>query len=187
MNAEQRKMLLRTAKQAVEAAVQRRSMPQPQSGDPDLNERCGCFVTLKSAGRLRGCIGQFTGDQPLIELVARMAQASSTQDSRFFHDPIRPGELTKLNIEISVLSPLQRTQDPLSLRLGVDGVYIIRGGRSGCFLPQVVEETGWNKEKFLSYCCAHKAMLPPDAWKDPATEVYLFTVEAFNADWTDIK
>ncbi len=187
MNAEQRMTLLRTAKQAVEAAVQRRSMPQPQSGDPDLNERCGCFVTLKSAGRLRGCIGQFTGDQPLIELVARMARASSTQDSRFFHDPIRPGELTKLNIEISVLSPLQRTQDPLSLRLGVDGVYIIRGSRSGCFLPQVAEETGWNKEEFLSYCCAHKAMLSPDAWKDPATEVYLFTVEAFSADWTDIK
>ena len=186
MNAEQKKTLLRTAKEAVDAAINRCQPSQPCSDDAALNEHCGCFVTLKNAGRLRGCIGQFTADQPLIQLVVRMAKASSTQDSRFFHDPIRPSELTQLNIEISVLSPLQRTDDPLSLRLGVDGVYIVRGSRSGCFLPQVAEETGWSKEEFLSYCCAHKAMLAADAWKDPATEVYFFTVEAFDADWSEI-
>jgi len=186
MNETQRETLLRTVKQAVDAAVHRRPVPQPHSDDPELNARCGCFVTLKNGQRLRGCIGQFTSDVPLIQLVARMGKASSTEDMRFFNDPIRPGELTQLTIEISVLSPLRRTNDPLSLRLGVDGVYIVRGGRSGCFLPQVAEETGWSKEQFLSYCCSHKAMLPPDAWKDPATEVYLFTVEAFSADWTAI-
>ncbi|MHC4636458.1 MAG: AMMECR1 domain-containing protein, partial [Planctomycetota bacterium] len=40
-------------------------------------------------------------------------------------------------------------------------------------------EAGWNKEEFLSYCCAHKAGLRPNAWKDPETEVYLFTAEVF--------
>jgi uncharacterized protein len=80
-----------------------------------------------------------------------------------------------------VLSPLERTTDPLSLRLGVDGIYIRRGYAAGCFLPQVATETGWTTEEFLSQCCSHKAGLPPDAWKDPKTEVYLFTAEVFGS------
>lgn len=142
---------------------------------------CGCFVTLKTRDRLRGCIGQFISDRPLIELVAEMAEASVAKDPRFIDHRITPGELDDLDIEISVLSPLKRTSDPLSLRLGVDGIYIKRGYASGCFLPQVATETGWDAEQFLSYCCSHKAGLPPEAWKDSRTEVYLFTAEVFEA------
>jgi uncharacterized protein (TIGR00296 family) len=93
------------------------------------------------------------------------------------HDPITPKELNDLDIEISVLSPLKKTDNPLNLRLGIDGIYIKKGFASGCFLPQVATETGWNKEEFLSYCCSHKAGLKPDAWKDKNTEVYLFTAD----------
>jgi AMMECR1 domain-containing protein len=53
-------------------------------------------------------------------------------------------------------------------------------------LPQVAEETGWSKEEFLSYCCSHKAGLAPDAWKDPKTEVFLFTAEVFGSAFKDI-
>jgi AMMECR1 domain-containing protein len=81
---------------------------------------------------------------------------------------------------------LQRTDDPLSLRLGIDGIYIKQGGASGCFLPQVATETGWSKGEFLSYCCSHKASLSPEAWREPQTEVYLFTAEVFGADFKDI-
>ena len=157
----------------------RKTIPQPKSDDPQLNACCGCFVTLKNKGRLRGCIGQFTSEVPLIELIGLMAKASATGDPRFLADPISAGELDKLDIEISALSPLQRTSEPLGLRLGVDGIYIKRAGASGCFLPQVATETGWSKEEFLSNCCAHKAGLPADAWKDDQTEVYLFTAEVF--------
>jgi uncharacterized protein (TIGR00296 family) len=94
--------------------------------------------------------------------------------------------LNQLDIEISVLSPLQKTDDPLSLRLGVDGIYIKRGRASGCFLPQVATESGWSREEFLSYCCSHKAGLESDAWRDPQTEVYLFSAEVFGADFKDI-
>ncbi|MBN2317084.1 MAG: AmmeMemoRadiSam system protein A, partial [Sedimentisphaerales bacterium] len=125
-------------------------------------------------------------DSPLIELVVEMAKASATSDPRFFTDPIRLRELEQLDIEISVLSPLKRTDNPLSLRLGVDGIYIKRGHLSGCFLPQVADETGWTKEQFLAYCCAHKAGLAEDAWRDSETEVYLFTAEAFGADFENI-
>ena len=186
MNDQQKQTLLKIARDTVEAVIGKKNITKPESDDPELNAPCGCFVTLKNAGRLRGCIGQFISDSPLIELVVEMAKASATGDPRFFADPITAGELEKLDVEISVLSPLKRTDDPLSLRLGVDGIYIKRGRASGCFLPQVATETGWGKEEFLSYCCAHKAGLAADAWKDPKTEVNLFTAEVFGADFKDI-
>ncbi len=179
MNDTQKQTLLGVARDTVEAVIRRQPTEKPQSDDPELNAPCGCFVTLKNKGRLRGCIGQFTSESPLIELVAEMAKASATGDPRFLADPITPAELEELDIEISVLSPLQRADEPLSLRLGVDGIYIKKGPASGCFLPQVATETGWSKEEFLSYCCAHKAGLEADAWKDPDTEVYFFTADVF--------
>ena len=115
-----------------------------------------------------------------------MGKASSTRDPRFLADPITPDELDKLHIEISVLSPLERTDDPLSLELGTHGIYIKHGCTSGCFLPQVATETGWDAEQFLSYCCSHKAGLALDAWKDPKTEVYLFTADIFEARFRDL-
>src|SRR4030042_4630364 len=186
MDETQKRILLKTARDTVEAVITRRPIPEPRSDDPELNAHCGCFVTLKNKGRLRGCIGQFISEGPLIELVSQMARASATGDPRFFSDTIRPNELKNLDVEISVLSPLRLTNDPLSLQLGVDGIYIKRGRASGCFLPQVATETGWSKQEFLSSCCAHKAGLSPNAWKDPKTEVYLFTAGVFGDDFKDI-
>jgi AmmeMemoRadiSam system protein A len=186
MNDVQKQTLLKVARDTVRAVIRREPIENPQSDDPELNAPCGCFVTLKNHGRLRGCIGQFTSDSPLIELVGQMANSSATGDPRFFADPISADELDQLDVEISVLSPLQRTDEPLSLRLGVDGIYIKKGHTSGCFLPQVATETGWSKEEYLSYCCAHKAGLAPDAWQDPETEVYLFTADVFGAEFKEI-
>jgi AmmeMemoRadiSam system protein A len=186
VNEKQKQTLLKVARDTVEAVLTSGELPKPKSSDSELNAHCGCFVTLKNHEQLRGCIGQFTSDRPLIELVAEMATASATGDPRFFDDPIRANELEELDVEISVLSPLKKTDDPLTLRLGIDGIYIKRGCAGGCFLPQVATETGWSKEEFLSYCCAHKAGLPANAWKDPKTEVYLFSAEVFGADFKDI-
>jgi AmmeMemoRadiSam system protein A len=187
MNEKQKQILLSTAKKTIEAVINAKPAPPVKSGDPQLNENCGCFVTIKNGEQLRGCIGQFVSDIPLVQLVSNMAVASSTNDVRFFHNQITPDELDDLEIEISVLSPLKKTDDPLSLRLGIDGIYIKRGCAAGCFLPQVATETGWTKEQFLSYCCSHKAGLPANSWKDPNTDVLLFTAEVFGAAFKDIK
>jgi len=195
MNSAQKQTLLKVARDTVKAVTTGGSVPEAKSDEPrpsagrdepELNAHCGCFVTLKNRGRLRGCIGQFVSEVPLIELIGQMSKASATGDPRFFAEPITADELEHLDVEISVLSPLQRTNEPLSLRLGIDGIYVKRGGASGCFLPQVAEETGWSKEEFLSYCCAHKAGLSADAWKDAKTEVYLFTAEVFGSPFKDI-
>ena len=186
MNETQKHELLTLARETVRVVVAGQTLPTPRSDDPALAATCGCFVTLKNAGQLRGCIGQFTSDKPVVELVVEMAKASATSDPRFLVDPITQRELSDLDVEISVLSPLQKVDDPLSLRLGTDGIYITKGSASGCFLPQVATETGWTKEQFLSYCCSHKAGLSGDAWKDPQTEVYLFTAEVFGAAFKDL-
>jgi AmmeMemoRadiSam system protein A len=186
MNQTQKQTLLKAAKGAVEATVKGLQPEMFQTDDKELNTHCGCFVTLKNHDQLRGCIGQFISDKPLIELIIHMAQASTSGDPRFLDNPITEEELNELDVEISVLSPLEKTDDPLSLRLGIDGIYIKKDHASGCFLPQVATETDWNKEEFLSYCCAHKAGLTADAWKDPQTEVYLFTAEVFGADFAAI-
>jgi len=186
MDKDLRKILLKTARDALNSAVNRLPTQTLKSDNPQLNEHCGCFVTLKNHANLRGCIGQFKADKPLIELVAEMARAAGTRDPRFFSNRITPDELNSLNIEISVLSPLKKTTDPLCLRPGIDGIYITKGNRSGCFLPQVATETGWNAKQFLENCCSHKAALPSDAWKDPDTNVYLFTVDAFEQDFIKI-
>ena len=171
------RQLLKVARSSVAAAVGRVGMPTVSAEDPALNRPCGAFVTLKTAERLRGCIGRFVADGPLWQTVQQMAAAAATDDPRFADNRIRPDEVADLDIDISVLSPLERTDDPLSLTLGTHGIYIKRGVRSGCFLPQVATETGWSKEEFLSQCCAGKAGLPPDAWREADTEVYLFTAE----------
>ena len=188
MDEKQKNVLLKVAKDTVAAAIGGKPVCEPTTDDPALLVEVGCFVTLKNGEQLRGCIGQFTADKPLIEMVCQMAVSSSMHDPRFGGDRITADELPDLDIEISVLSPMKKTDDPLGLRLGIDGIYITDGKTSGCFLPQVATETGWNEEDFLSFCCAHKAGLAPDAWKtDLGVEVYLFTAEVFGTHWDAIE
>jgi AmmeMemoRadiSam system protein A len=187
MNEKQKQILLRTAKETVEAAVNRKPAPMVEkTDDPALLAECGCFVTLKNNDDLRGCIGNFTADKPLIEMVREMAISSARRDPRFTHNPIRPAELPRLDIEISVLSPMQKTDNPMGLELGKHGIFITDGVSSGCFLPQVATETGWSVEEFLNYCCVHKAGLSEYAWEEPNVEVYLFTADVFGAHWNEI-
>jgi len=178
MTDKQKKALLGLARKVVCGAVRGESVGRFESEDAAFNEKCGCFVTIHNQGELRGCIGQFEAGGPLLDTVRDMATAA-TRDSRFAANPITPRELNELDIEISVLSPLEKTDDPLSLELGKHGIYIKSGWTSGCFLPQVATETGWSKEEYLSQCCAGKAGLPADAWRSSDVEVFLFTAEVF--------
>ena len=179
MSPEARRELMAIARAALAAAVRGEPEPKPVSRSPELAAKCGCFVTYKNAGRLRGCIGCFTSERPLHATVAEYARISATQDWRFADDPITPDELGAVDIEISVLSPLVPIRDPLDLELGVHGIYIRRGGRSGCFLPQVATEHRMTKEQFLSECCAGKAGLAPDAWREGA-QFSVFTGQIFH-------
>ena len=179
MDEKEKNALLQIARKSIEAAIKdvQTDEIQVQINSPELEKEHGAFVTLRKHGKLRGCIGRLASDTLLHKLVSEMAVSAATEDPRFQYNRIQPSELDDLDIEISVISLLQKIDNPLDMELGKHGVYIKKGSRNGCFLPQVATETGWTKEEFLSQCCHTKAGLPPDAWKEKDTEVYIFTVE----------
>ncbi len=178
MTAEQEAKLLADARRSLAEFLKAGTPPAFEPSDePALREPAAVFVTLKKNGDLRGCIGTTVPTMPLEEAVRQYAIAAGTQDPRF--PRVTSEELEALSLEISILSPPHRVSGPGEIRPGEDGVVLIRGEQSGLFLPQVWHETGWAIEQFLSELAGQKAGLPPDAWKDPATQLYTFTVHAF--------
>ena len=146
--------------------------------DPVLTQPAGCFVTLHRLGthELRGCVGRLDAVDPLLVAVRRAAGAV-LHDPRFANNRVTLDELPRLEIEISVLSPLQPTAGPLDFDLLNDGIYLTWGDRAGCFLPQVARETGWDRPHLLARLCTEKMGLPPNAWQDPAAKLYRFSTE----------
>lgn len=173
--AEQKALLLRIAREAISSRLTGTSS-LASSDDPALSVQAGAFVTLHLDGDLRGCIGRIVSTDPLIHLVREMAQAAAFSDPRF--RPLTSDEYKRIDLEISVLSPPEPVADIQSIRPGIHGLIIRRGGRSGLLLPQVATEYGWDRETFLSHTCM-KAGLPSDAWKAGDCELLWFTATVF--------
>src|SRR3989338_7908705 len=177
LNDDQRKRLLQIARESVTSYIKKRKREEFVETDPILNQPMGAFVTLHEAGKLRGCIGNMAVTGPLYKTVADMAIEAAPGDPRF--SPLSSEELDKISIEISILSPLQKVKNIDEIKIPGHGVVVRQGFKSAVYLPQVATETGWSKEEFLTSLCAHKAGIAPDAWKDPAAEIYMFTAEVF--------
>ncbi len=152
--------------------------PDPAQLTPVLLSKSGAFVTLMKNGELRGCIGQFVSDQPLYRTIQEMAVAAATRDNRF--TPVTPPEMLRIDLEISVLTPLKRITSISDFRLGKDGIYMKKGNRSGTFLPQVADQTGWSTEEFLGHCAQDKAFIGWNGWKDKDTELYTYQALVFS-------
>ncbi len=177
LTAQERAELLNIARQAVQIAVkEHRRYEPPQPGSAALREERGAFVTLKKRGELRGCIGHTVPQQPLYLTVRDVAIYAALQDPRFA--AVTPEELGDLEFEISVLSPFRKVRDPREVRVGEHGLLVRRGSREGLLLPQVPVEQKWDRRTFLEQSC-YKAGLPADAWKDPETDLFVFTALVF--------
>jgi hypothetical protein len=137
---------------------------------------CGVFVTLHLDGRLRGCIGRFTSASTLQATIWEMARSAAFDDPRF--PSLSRSEAHRIDIEISVLSPLKKIDSLDEFKLGRDGIYMVKGGRSGTFLPQVAEETGWTTEEFLGHCARDKAGIGWFGWKE--AELYTYQTGIVN-------
>jgi len=148
-------------------------IPVPES--PALLARSGVFVTLHKEGALRGCIGNFTSEAPLYENIVEMARASAFSDPRF--DPLSAHELSDIEIEISVLSPMREIEDVTEIEVGRHGIYIQKGYARGVLLPQVATENNFDRQTFLEHTCM-KAGLAPSCWKEGAT-ISIFEAEIF--------
>jgi AmmeMemoRadiSam system protein B/AmmeMemoRadiSam system protein A len=165
--------ILRLAGEAVRAQVNGRPLPEWQGNDPRLKADGAAFVTLKEKnGRLRGCIGSIQAYTALYRSVIQNGVAAAAKDPRF--RPVRPEELPNLDLEVTVLSPMEPVSDSSEISVGTHGVYLEAAGRSSVFLPQVPVEQGWDLPTYLREL-AMKAGLPPDGWKEG--RLYRFTAE----------
>ncbi len=186
LSGQNRLVLLKIAREAIEAAAQKRPLPSLELDQypVELREIGTSFVTLTEKGRLRGCIGGLEASMPLIQDVQEHAAAAAVEDYRF--PPVRPNEVSRLHIEISRLTPPRplEYQSPEELetllRPEIDGVIITDGLHRATFLPQV-----WEKlpavEDFLDHLC-QKMGAAHDFWKRKHLDVSTYQVEAFEEE-----
>ena len=170
--------LLFLSRKTINAYLSSNEIPEAPISEysQNLKTECGAFVTLNKNKNLRGCIGRFTADEPLYKIVQQMTIASASQDSRFV--PVSKVELEEIKIEISVLSPLSKISSIDEIELGKHGIYIVKGKRTGTFLPKVAVDTGWTLEEFLGHCARDKAGIGWDGWKD--AEIYIYEAIVFS-------
>ena len=171
--------LLEIAKLSIIEAVTGKRQFFPNVTEEKLKENCGAFLTIKENGQLRGCIGYIQAVKPLYETVKDVAKSAAVNDYRF--NPVAENELDKLELEISVLTPLKKIQDINEIEVGKHGLVMKKGFNSGLLLPQVATEYGWDRDTFLRETC-RKAGLASDAWKDKSTEIYTFSADVFGEE-----
>jgi len=179
----EKRFLLEVARESIQACTSSnrfRYEPNLQSiiglDRPVVLENAGAFVTLHNSSNLRGCVGRFTSDYPLYLVVRDVAIDSATRDDRF--PPVLFNELSDIDIEISVLSPLQKINSIDEFNLGQHGIYMIKEGKNGTFLPQVASETGWTKEEFFGHCSQDKMGMGWNDWK--TAELFTYEAIVFN-------
>ena len=180
LSREEQQALLEIARESIALALAGKGEIFPRRTPSGmLAHPAGAFVTIRLAGELRGCIGYVTSESPLARVVEEVAVKAAIEDPRF--PRLTQSELAESLLEVSVLSSPERVDDLDEITVGLHGLIVERGNRRGLLLPQVATEQEWDRETFLSHTC-RKAGLPPGAWKDPDTRVFLFRADVFREE-----
>jgi AmmeMemoRadiSam system protein A len=168
-------LLLQIARNAVRARLANLPPGLPDVPQGVLSESHGIFVSIHENERLRGCIGNVQPAGPLYQSAAECAIAAAVGDPRF--RPMTEAELSSIEFEISVLSPMERVHDIREIEVGRHGLLISKRNARGLLLPQVATMYGWDRGRFLEETC-RKAGLRPDDWKEDAA-IQHFTALVF--------
>lgn len=183
-SAEQGRVLIDLARSVISKKLGHPASTVTIPDDPAFKSRRGTFVTLKINHQLRGCIGNLSADESVVDGVKRNAMNAAFNDYRF--SPLSPDEMSDIDIEVSILTEAKKLphnggNDLVSkLRPKVDGVIIRKGHAGATFLPQVWEQLP-KTEDFLRHLCM-KANLPADAWMSPDLEVSTYQVQYFEEE-----
>ncbi|WP_291322524.1 AmmeMemoRadiSam system protein A [Desulfonatronospira sp.] len=173
---EEQEYLKKLAFLSIKSGIDGRERDYPTPPSNRLKEHLGAFVTLKINGNLRGCIGNISGEGPLWKTIIRMAREAAFNDPRF--PALTSQELQLLELEISILSPLEPVPDIDLIEPGKHGLVISKGPHSGLLLPQVALEWGWDRETFLAHTC-RKAGLHAHCYKDKSVRILWFQAVVF--------
>ncbi len=177
LSKDERRSLVELVRDTIRARLSGQPLPKFSPSTERLARNSGAFVTLHKGGALRGCIGYVEAIKPLCQSVQDMALAAAFQDPRF--PPLSESEFDDIDIEISVMSPIQRINDVGEIHVGTHGIIIKRGFNQGLLLPQVATEQGWDRDTFLQHTC-YKAGLEGDCWEKSETEIYVFSAEVLS-------
>jgi hypothetical protein len=177
LDAADKKVLLRLARETITRLLRTDTVPLPRGGSPKLLREAGVFVTLTKHGQLRGCIGRIVPEGTLVRLTSAMAIEAATKDPRF--PPVTASELTDLELEVSVLTPMKPVPGPDAIVVGRDGVLMRLGDRGAVFLPQVAPQQGWTRTEMLEQL-AEKAGLAAGAWRDGRAKFSVFQADVFS-------
>jgi uncharacterized protein len=176
LDAVRRAELLGVAREAIAHALAGLK-PRPTPPEIAVGSHGGVFVSVyvREGHELRGCIGSMRPGESLSAAVADAAVAAATRDRRF--ESLRSEELAGIGIQISVLEPLRPIRSD-EVEVGVHGLVVRQGGRSGVLLPQVPGAQGWDRETFLRMTC-RKAGVSENAWQQPDCELLAFRAQVF--------
>jgi uncharacterized protein len=176
LTGEQVVVLLSIARNAIRRTLENQRLEPPTTHFSILQQPAGCFVSLHNLHprELRGCVGRILSPDPLITTCQESAVAV-LNDPRFKNWRITRGQLHLLDIEISVMSPLREVSSPTDFDPQNEGIFLACEGRTGCFLPQVARETGWDRQTLLNKLCSEKLQLPENAWADSRARLSTFT------------
>jgi AmmeMemoRadiSam system protein A len=159
----------------------------PEPGTPDFLRKMphgAVFVTLHLKGELRGCIGYMQSEKKLEEALRDAAESAAFKDYRF--NPLSENEWNEIEVEVSLLSPMEEISGPDELIMGEHGALLAARGRQGLFLPQVASEQNWDRDSFMNQLC-RKAGLPSDFWKKDSYTLYRFSARVYSRPILDEK
>ena len=174
----EQKKLLGYARDLLKARLTHGPDPRLDLDSELLEQKRGIFVTLKLAGRLRGCIGHILGFEPLKKSLHDMTLAAAFKDPRF--SPLTLSEWASVKIHISLLTEPEPVKSYQDIRLGTDGIIVTHDWKKGIYLPEVATETGWDKKTFFASCALEKAGLTEEELASATIEV--FQTEGFEEE-----
>ena len=128
---------VRLARQTIEAFVRSGEVPGLPDDLPDeMNTRAGVFVSLKIAGKLRGCIGTISAaTENIAHEIVKNAISACSDDPRF--EPVRAEELERITYSVDVLGNAERIDSVEQLDAKRYGVIVTSGYRKGLLLPNL--------------------------------------------------
>lgn len=167
---EEQETLFRIAEDTLEWCVKKGASGKFDYSAYEITEKLkipsATFVTLKMGGMLRGCIGSLYPDASLYKSVHDNAVNAAMKDFRF--RPVTAPELDKIEVHISILSPITDIASIEDFKIGEHGIILSKGMNRAVYLPEVAVEQKWTVEDTLS-SLSQKAGLRPDAWKAGAS------------------
>src|SRR6185436_3190516 len=105
----EQQVLLKVARGSIYEYLSDRAPRLPATCSAVLNETHGAFVSLHKQDELRGCIGNIHPSMPLIRTISECAITAAVGDPRFL--PMTREELIEIDIEISILSPMEKVEN----------------------------------------------------------------------------